>query len=272
MTTQTNVSPTRTATPLVLSFKRQAKGRGQQWGIPELSSITSEMFKWENLSPSSPLVHMLQPDYYAVFHFATSAVPVYQQNLRLDLGSVEVRYESILRNMNAGDLSHLKKIDHVMDQFTVECRLQPFDYICSVITRWSSPDAGQRYFMRKTTVLQCDDRGLPTYGLMTIQDITALVSAIKPKNADVTFMPEKANLSYELVRRINAAVPKTCSLTSREKEIVQCLYKGMSSKEIASHLFISKATVDTHRQNLIRKWDVPNTAGLLKRAMEEGCI
>lgn len=272
MTTQTNVSPTNTTTPLVLSYKRQARGTKQQWGVSELSSITTEMFRWENLSPSAPLVHMLQPDYYAVFHFAASATPVYQQNLRLDLGPVDVRYETIVNHMHSGDLSHLKKIDHVMEQFTVECRLQPFDYICAVITRWYSPEVGQRYFMRKTTVLQCDARGIPTYGLMTIQDITALVSAIKPKNADVTFMPEKANLSYELVRRINAAIPKTCSLTIREKEIVQCLYKGMSSKEIASHLFISKATVDTHRQNLIRKWEVSNTAGLLKRAMEEGCI
>ena len=272
MTTQTNVSLTNVAPPLVLSYKRQPKSSKQHLGIPEPTGISSEMFKWENLAPSSPSVHMLQPDYYAVFHFASSATPVYQQNLRLDLGQVEVRYESIVRNMHSGDLSHLKKIDHVMDQFTMECRLQPFDYICSVITRWNSPEAGQRYFMRKTTVLQCDAQGLPSYGLMTIQDITAMVSAIKPKNADVTFMPEKANLSYELVRRINAAIPKPCSLTIREKEIVQCLYKGMSSKEIASHLFISKSTVDTHRQNLIRKWEVTNTAGLLMRAMEEGCI
>ena len=272
MTTQTNVSPTSVSPRLLLSFKRQPKATKQPWGIPEPTSINKELFQWENLASSCPLVHMLQPDYYAVFPFAASATPVYQQNLRLDLGEVEVRYETIWGNMHTGDLNHLKKIDHVMDQFTIECRLQPFDYICSVITRWNSPEAGHRYFMRKTTVLQCDERGLPRYGLMTIQDITALVSAIKPKNADVTFMPEKANLSYELVRRINAAIPKTCTLTMREKEIVQCLYIGMSSKEIASHLFISKATVDTHRQNLIRKWEVSNTAGLLKRAMEEGCI
>lgn len=272
MTTQANVSSTSFSSPLSLSYKRNSKNIKQQTVAETKSQTKHEIFSWENLSVAFPLVHMLQPDYYAVFPFGTSTQPLFQQNLRLDLGQPEVRYDSIVRYTEVEDLNHLRKIDHVMMHFAVECRLQPFDYICSVITKWNCPETGLRYFMRKTTVLECDGQGMPCYVLMTIQDITGLVSAIKPHNADVTFMPEKANLTYELVRRINAAIPKTTCLTLREKEIVQCLYQGMSSKQIASHLFISKATVDTHRQNLIRKWEVPNTAGLLKKAIEEGCI
>ena len=272
MTTQSNVSSTSFSSPLSLSYRSKSKSIGLQTATPTASLSTQNSYKWENLSAAFPLVHMLQPDFYAVFQFGTSTYPIFQQNLRLDLGQSEVRYDAILQHMESDDLSHLKKIDHVMAHFAVECRLQSFDYICSVITKWSSPETGLRYFMRKTTLLDCDERGVPSHVLMTIQDITGLVSAIKPHNSDVTFMPEKANLTYERVRRINAAIPKTISLTLREKEIVQCLYQGMSSKEIASHLYISKATVDTHRQNLIRKWEVPNTAGLLKKAIEEGCI
>ena len=272
MTTQANVSTTSFSSPLSLSYKSKSKSIRQQTAAAIPSLANQEIFKWERLSSAFPLVHMLQPDYYAIFQFGVSTYPVFQQNLRLDLSNAEVRYDSRLRFIGSDDLNHLKKIDTVMTNFTVECRLQSFDYICSVITKWNCPETGLRYFMRKTTVLECDERGMPSYVLMTIQDITGLVSAIKPHNSDVTFMPEKANLTYELVRRINAAIPKTISLTHREKEIVQCLYQGMSSKEIASQLFISKATVDTHRQNLIRKWEVPNTAGLLKKAIEEGCI
>jgi DNA-binding NarL/FixJ family response regulator len=99
-----------------------------------------------------------------------------------------------------------------------------------------------------------------------------MVSAIKSNNVDVTFHPDKANLCYELCKRIKAVQPKQTGITGREKEIVRCLCKGMSSKEIAAALYISKATVDTHRQNLIHKWEVTNTAALLQRAMEEGCI
>jgi DNA-binding NarL/FixJ family response regulator len=107
---------------------------------------------------------------------------------------------------------------------------------------------------------------------MTFKDVTPMISAVKPNNVDITFHPEKANLCYEICRRINKVQPLRPGITSRERDIVRCLCKGMSSKEIAAALYISKATVDTHRQNLIHKWEVTNTAALLQRAMEEGCI
>jgi DNA-binding CsgD family transcriptional regulator len=49
-------------------------------------------------------------------------------------------------------------------------------------------------------------------------------------------------------------------LSSREKEILKMLQKGKQSKEIASLLFISKNTVSRHRQNILEKMKVNNTA------------
>lgn len=240
--------------------------------VPQLGSINRHLFSWEQLTSSYPLVHMLQPDYYMVFRFASPGTPVYQQNLSLDLGSKGVRFEMIQEHMDSCDMQHIQRMDRVMEKFAVECRLQPFDYICAILVRWNDPVAGQRYFMRKTTVLQCDARGIPCYGMVAFKEVTAMVSAIKPNNVDVTFQPDKANLCHELCRRIKTVQPKRTGITDREKEIVRCLCKGMSSKEIAAALFISKATVDTHRQNLIHKWEVTNTAALLQRVMEEGCF
>lgn len=45
-------------------------------------------------------------------------------------------------------------------------------------------------------------------------------------------------------------------LSQREKEIVTCVVKGMSNKEIANHLFISIHTVITHRRNIARKLEI----------------
>ena len=42
-------------------------------------------------------------------------------------------------------------------------------------------------------------------------------------------------------------------LSNREKQILFYISEGMSSKEIADKLFLSKNTVDTHRRNMIRK-------------------
>ena len=52
------------------------------------------------------------------------------------------------------------------------------------------------------------------------------------------------------------------SLSQREKEIVGCVVRGMTNKEIAEKLFISVHTVITHRRNITRKLQIHSAAGL----------
>jgi DNA-binding NarL/FixJ family response regulator len=52
------------------------------------------------------------------------------------------------------------------------------------------------------------------------------------------------------------------SLTVREKEIVACVVKGFTNKEIAQELFLSTHTVISHRRNISRKLEIHSTAGL----------
>lgn len=51
-------------------------------------------------------------------------------------------------------------------------------------------------------------------------------------------------------------------LTSREKEIVICVVKGLTNKEIAEKLYLSTHTVITHRRNIARKLQIHSSAGL----------
>ncbi len=51
-------------------------------------------------------------------------------------------------------------------------------------------------------------------------------------------------------------------LSAREKEILTCVVKGMTNKEIAIHLFLSAHTVISHRRNIARKLEIHSTAGL----------
>jgi DNA-binding NarL/FixJ family response regulator len=55
-------------------------------------------------------------------------------------------------------------------------------------------------------------------------------------------------------------------LTEREIKIIQLLAEELSSKEIAAKLFISPLTVEKHRQNIMSKLKVKNTAGLIMLA------
>lgn len=52
------------------------------------------------------------------------------------------------------------------------------------------------------------------------------------------------------------------SLSQREKEIVICVVKGMTNKEIAENLFLSIHTVITHRRNISKKLQIHSAAGL----------
>lgn len=61
-------------------------------------------------------------------------------------------------------------------------------------------------------------------------------------------------------------------LTEREIEILRLVATGLSSTEIGQRLFISPRTVDTHRNNIIHKLDVPGIAGLVQFALKNKLI
>ncbi len=56
--------------------------------------------------------------------------------------------------------------------------------------------------------------------------------------------------------------PEQSVLSQREKEIIVCVVKGMTNKEIAEKLFLSIHTVVTHRRNIARKLQIHSSAGL----------
>ena len=66
-----------------------------------------------------------------------------------------------------------------------------------------------------------------------------------------------------------AAAPGT-SLSPREREVLQLLAEGNSSKDIASRLSLSVATVETHRRQIAAKLDIHSVAELTKYAIREG--
>jgi DNA-binding NarL/FixJ family response regulator len=61
-------------------------------------------------------------------------------------------------------------------------------------------------------------------------------------------------------------------LTSREREIVQLLAEGKSSKEVAAALGISIKTVDTHRANIMKKLDMHSVSEVVRYAVKNQII
>lgn len=61
-------------------------------------------------------------------------------------------------------------------------------------------------------------------------------------------------------------------LTQREKEVLELVSYEYSTHEIASQLFLSHHTVLTHRKNMMNKFKVKNTAGLMRKGFEQGYL
>ena len=65
---------------------------------------------------------------------------------------------------------------------------------------------------------------------------------------------------------------KIAQLTSREMEVLQLIAEGSANKQIASELGIGIKTVEKHREHLMEKLDIHDTAGLTRHAISAGII
>lgn len=71
----------------------------------------------------------------------------------------------------------------------------------------------------------------------------------------------------ELLLHPAPAAPAAPLLTRREKEVLGFIADGLTSQEMADRLFLSPLTVETHRRHLLTKFEVNNTAALMKVAV-----
>ena len=84
------------------------------------------------------------------------------------------------------------------------------------------------------------------------------------------FSPEVANILADAVS--GNATPALPEVSPREKEVLDLVAHGLSTKQVADKLGISTRTVETHRINMLKKLKVSNTAELIRKAIELNII
>jgi two-component system, NarL family, nitrate/nitrite response regulator NarL len=103
-----------------------------------------------------------------------------------------------------------------------------------------------------------------------------LVEAIQMVAAGKRYIP--ADVSARIVEHFSpiptpkAPPPTPPVLTEREHDILECVVEGLSTKLIAEKLVISPRTVETHRNNIMRKLHAANTADLVRMSIEYGLV
>jgi DNA-binding NarL/FixJ family response regulator len=100
-----------------------------------------------------------------------------------------------------------------------------------------------------------------------------LVQAIRAVVGGETYLsPKVAGIVVQGYRRImSKSQPKRASeLTSREREVLQLVAEGETSKKIAARLQVSVKTVEAHRQQIMDKLNIRTIAGITKYAIQKG--
>jgi DNA-binding NarL/FixJ family response regulator len=103
-----------------------------------------------------------------------------------------------------------------------------------------------------------------------------LVSAIEALQYNKTFFTARvAEMVLSGYRGTSGAPKKNLllpHLTSREREVVQLLAEGRSTKEVASHLDLSVKTAETHRSNIMRKLGLHSVSELVLYAVRNNIV
>lgn len=87
-----------------------------------------------------------------------------------------------------------------------------------------------------------------------------------------TVMSGKEFLSFEAATVLREQPKEVPLISRREKEVLSLIAEGLTNAEIAEKLFISVPTVNTHRKSLLAKFNVNNTAGLIKWAVKYNIV
>ena len=124
---------------------------------------------------------------------------------------------------------------------------------------------GLSTFNQQSFIQKMMDNGASGYVLKNATQ-EELTSAIETVMKGKTYLSEEAS---NTLRKDNGA---SIVLTRREKEVLELIADGMTNAEIAQKLFISVTTVDTHRKNLLSKFETKNTAALIKIAVSRGYL
>lgn len=119
----------------------------------------------------------------------------------------------------------------------------------------------RRYLMRLREV------GAVGYILKDILPEELAAALVKVHAGKVFFSDEMQELLAQAID-----IPTTPLLTRREKEVLSLIAEGLTSHEISNELHISHLTVETHRRNLLSKFESNNTATLIKHAAWQGLI
>ncbi len=98
-----------------------------------------------------------------------------------------------------------------------------------------------------------------------------LIRAIQEVSGGMTYLSPRVSRTLVQAYLAKSELPPD-PLTPREREVLQLVAEGKTTKEVARILGISVKTAESHRTRILKKLDTPNTAGIVRYAIRRGLI
>src|SRR3989475_7159423 len=119
-------------------------------------------------------------------------------------------------------------------------------------------------------VLEAVRLGVKGYVVKT-QASTDLVRAIHEVLRGMMYLSPRVSRTLVQAYLAKSELPPD-PLTPREREVLQLVAEGKTTKEVAEALGISVKTAESHRAHILRKLDTPNIAGIVRYAIRRGLV
>ncbi len=156
------------------------------------------------------------------------------------------------------DIALVDLILPVMDGVALTQRLRAVQPSCAVLGMSVVEDP-----LRISELLRAGAAGY----VLKSQPVEELTEAITSVLGGVRYLPP--SIAPEDVEAIKRPIDQ---LTRREREILGYLVRGCSNDDISTSLFISRRTVETHRQRILRKLDAHTIAQMFAVAARHGVV
>ncbi|PCI35664.1 MAG: hypothetical protein COB60_01730 [Flavobacteriaceae bacterium] len=226
-----------------------------------------EIISWVNA-----YVETVSPDIMILLDVSNDIQCIYEKCYNtLDKCMSTCNSENLMENVVEQQRENIKMVNEELRKFsisnTIPLRSCSFNLRLNVLYPHKKPIT----FLRSIVAVSNNEEGKPSLVLVTLQDITNMTNAIQGVYFEIKHARQQAVDCYSLKcleSVINAKIKSGVTLTKREDQVLQLLINGHTSLGISKELFIAKTTVDKHRQNLMRKYNVTNVTQLIRKYLQ----
>lgn len=210
--------------------------------------------------------------YYLIFNPPEMIVEYVSKSITPILGyqPEELTLEKLMQSIHPEDLPHFINFEATVTNFWKQL---PPDKVMKYKSRYDyrmrKKDGDYLRVLQQIVTIQSDDDGAVLRTFVVHTDI----SHLKDNNKmTLSFIGLEGEPSYIDVKPVQSFHPSKEILTRREMDILLLIAQNYTSREIADLLYISPATVATHRKNIYRKTRASSALELVQLAIQKGWI